>query len=147
MFIIAIATKSSIKLRSSSDPGVTPIPIIDPTTNVINNIIQKSIFNVAINAIYTSMCIASPWLKYPIINSIFKYILGYFGNYLYIFLAQDAVITTINVQTEQQLAAYSAASSELAVAIQSGGDTTIAQTKFQQALTGIVQFDGITNIK
>jgi len=132
--------KDRLKLKLAP----VPVPVNNPVSE-INGVIQSSIYDLGVNALYASLITQQPWLGFPIIRDILKAALAYCAGKLYKILSESATITIINIQTDEELQKYNAASSELAVAISSGGDLSAAQLNFEQALAGIVHFDGIAS--
>lgn len=126
-------------VRGSSPRGTT-----NPVIDVVEQIINDAIMQVAVNAAIGAAIAAQPWLGLPIIKQLFTWAVnlcfGQVNNYVQL----AAAFTIIDAQTNAEAAAYQQARTNLANAIASGDQNAIAATRatFQQALSVLMHSDG-----
>lgn len=109
-----------------------------------NAIIKVAVLSVALNFAEDELADEAPWLKLPIISSLFHLVMNKVGQKIYKYLAQLATISVINIQTQKEQEAYLKAESALRAASSSGDADALtkATLDYESALADLVHFDG-----
>lgn len=108
------------------------------------DIISFGVYNVALAAAEAALTVEFPVLATPVAKEIFDLAMKKIATELYLQLADIAVITFINFETDQEESAYSAAEGNLRQAMLSGDKNEIAKASqnFNDTLDSLVHFDG-----
>ncbi len=114
--------------------------MIDAVDAIIHGVILDVAFNLAVNAAVADM----PWLGLPVINSIFRYLLGLAFNYVDKAAEQAAAFAILDAQTSSESSAYKDAVSALQIAQASGNANSIdyATKNLKETLARLIHTDG-----
>lgn len=118
-------------------------PIDNEQAAAVNKVIERLVFDVAINAAKAAAVAQAPWLEMPVVSAVFNYLLNLFGGYIYEALSQNATAIVINVQSEQSREAYSKAVDRLQAAHEKGSADEIEKAKqdFKDTLGVLISWD------
>jgi hypothetical protein len=121
----------------------SPSPINQPAKTA-NEVIQFALYEVAVKALKNAVYAEAPYLKIPPLSWIFEGVLNWVTGKLYTMLSQTATFVILDIQTDAERRAYSAAEGALREAMLIGNQEAIndAARKFKAALGSLVHFDG-----
>ncbi len=115
-------------------------PVVDAADAIIHGVIMNVAFELAANAAVADM----PWLGLPVINSVFRYMLGLAFGYVDKAAEQAAAFSILDAQTSSQSSAYKEAVSALQIAQASGNADSIAYAtkNLKETLARLIHTDG-----
>jgi hypothetical protein len=122
-----------------------PIPT-NQTATVVNKVID-GIFNTAVTLGENALYAEAPWLKLPIINQIFTFIVKSLVGKIYAYFALGVTFAIIDVQASSEVSDYQKALAALKAAQASGDLNALndALSKFNAAASAVTHWDGGAN--
>lgn len=82
-------------------------------TDAADKIIHVAIYDVALKAAKAAALAEAPWLRFPVISSLFDFMLGKFAGWVYGALDKAVVFAIIDIETQAQRHAYDSAVAEI----------------------------------
>lgn len=119
-------------------------PEDNQTANAADTVIQRLIFDVALQAAMAAAIADSPWLGLPVIKQLLSSLLQVVAGYIYKALAVHVSFAIINAQTLAEQKDFEASTSALAEAFKKGDDNEIqvATDNVKRALRSLIGWDG-----
>ncbi len=95
---------------------------------------EKIIFEVILEAVINSITASLPFLKLPVLNPLFNFVMRQIGEKIFSELMKNATIVFIGYQTDQQIKAYDKAAQWL----RDHPDEKTAQENFRNTLRELI---------
>ncbi len=100
--------------------GDVATPVNDPAKKA--NYVERKLIDVLILGAVTAAKIYVPFLNFPVVSQVFGFLMGKFGDIMYVELALGTTFSIIDHQTKAEKIAFDEAMAALAASRQAAGD-------------------------
>lgn len=113
--------------------------------DLINAILKKAIYDLALKAAITRLIYTAPWLALPVIHPVFVFIMTKLAGLLYEEMALRVDFSVIDFETEQERRQYEAAVAELMKlsANPTPEELERAREEIRRRLADLIRFPGV----
>lgn len=117
---------------------------VNTAADTADSIIHDVIYEVAVNAAITACSAYLPFLKLPIISSLFSFAVNKVAALIYTYLSQFVTFLVIDIQVDSEKTLYAQAEGGLRTAMLTADPAQIAaaRAQFKATLGSLIHYDG-----